>query len=31
VPTLVLCQGGKEVKRRVGAGPKAQIVKDLLG
>ena len=31
VPTLVLFQGGKEVRRRVGAGPKATIVKDLLG
>jgi thioredoxin 1 len=31
VPTLVLFQGGKEVRRRVGAGPKASIVKDLLG
>jgi thioredoxin 1 len=31
VPTLVLFQGGKEVRRRVGAGQKAQIVKDLLG
>jgi thioredoxin 1 len=29
VPTLVLFQGGKEVRRRVGAGPKASIVKDL--
>ena len=31
VPTLVLFQGGKEVRRRVGAGNKATIVKDLLG
>ncbi len=31
VPTLILFQGGKEVKRRVGAGQKAQIVQDLLG
>ena len=31
VPTLVLFQGGKEVRRRVGAGNKAAIVKDLLG
>lgn len=30
VPTLVLFQGGKEVKRRVGAGQKSQIVQDLL-
>ncbi len=31
VPTLILFQAGKEVKRRVGAGQKAQIVQDLLG
>ena len=31
VPTLVLFQGGKEVRRRVGAGPKSAIVKEMLG
>ena len=31
MPTLILFQGGKEGKRRVGAGQKAQIVQDLLG
>src|SRR4029077_13449346 len=29
VPTFVLFQGGKEVRRRSGTGPKATIVKDL--
>lgn len=30
VPTLVLFKEGKEIRRRVGAGPKASIVKELL-
>jgi thioredoxin 1 len=30
VPTLILFRDGKEVRRRVGAGPKAAVVKDLL-
>jgi thioredoxin 1 len=30
VPTLVLFKDGKEVRRRVGAGPKADIVKILV-
>ena len=30
VPTLILFRDGKEVRRRVGAGPKAAVVKELL-
>jgi thioredoxin 1 len=30
VPTLVLFKDGKELRRRVGAGPKAAIVRELL-
>jgi thioredoxin 1 len=30
VPTLIVFRDGKEVRRRVGAGPKASVVKELL-
>jgi thioredoxin 1 len=30
VPTLIVFRDGKEVRRRVGAGPKAAVVKELL-
>jgi len=30
VPTLIVFKDGKEVRRRVGAGPKAAVVKELL-